>query len=183
MALTIAVVARADMYKGYEQPPFAVNKIDGDIELRRYAPHIVAEVQVDGSREQAIRRGFRVLADFIFGGNESGESVAMTVPVSQLPGDGVWTVRFMMPAAYRIEDLPRPSSDSIRFVETGPEEHLVIRFSGLATTRALATKTQTLMQYAADQGLKVAGPARYHFYDDPFTLPWNRRNEVSIPLS
>jgi SOUL heme-binding protein len=63
-------------------------------EIRDYAPVIVAESRVAGTREAAINRDFRVIADDIFGNNapappasETGEKIAMTAPVTQ-QGDG-----------------------------------------------------------------------------------------------
>jgi hypothetical protein len=189
VALAVSVHAQADMYKGYEIPPYEVLSRDGDFELRAYESHLVAEVDVAGSREQAIRGGFRVLADFIFGGNSTSETVAMTVPVSQLPRGGadmsdrpVWTVRFMMPAAYTRDTLPEPASEAIRFVETPRERHLVVRFSGLPSAAVLAENSEKVAAEAQARGLDLVGAPRFHFYDDPFTLPWKRRNEVSVPV-
>lgn len=184
LELAVSVHASADMYKGYEIPPYEVVATDGSFELRRYQPHLVAEVDVSGEREQAIRAGFRILADFIFGGNAEDQKVSMTVPVSQIPSDqSDWTVRFMMPESYTLETLPSPDSDAIRFVETAAESHLVLRFSGRPNATLLARKADMLTAYAKDRGHRVAGGVRYHFYDDPLTLPWNRRNEVSLPVS
>ena len=43
-----------------------------DIEIRRYAPYIKAEVGVEADNHRnAITRGFNALADFIFGNNVS----------------------------------------------------------------------------------------------------------------
>ncbi|KAI8468954.1 MAG: SOUL hem-binding protein [Monoraphidium minutum] len=58
-------------------------------ELRRYAPMLIAEVEVDGTMREASSSGFRKIARFIFGGNTKagggggGESVSMTSPVRQ----------------------------------------------------------------------------------------------------
>jgi len=169
-------------YKGYEVPPYEVEYTAGDREVRRYAPYIVAEVTVAGDRSQAIRAGFRVLANYIFGGNAENQKVEMTVPVTQEPAGGNWTVQFMMPASYTLDTLPRPETDAIRFFEARPERQVTISFSGRGTTRMLQSKTRELRAFAREQGLTVAGNPRYHFYDDPFTLPWNRRNEVSLPV-
>jgi hypothetical protein len=73
-----------------EEPPYKVVRNDGDFELREYAPMIVAETNVSGSLDDASGRGFRVLADYIFGnniakpsGSATGKSqkIAMTAPV------------------------------------------------------------------------------------------------------
>jgi hypothetical protein len=56
----------------YESHEYEVEEhIDG-IEIRRYAPHLMAETTVSGSMEDAGNSGFRVLARYIFGHNEDG---------------------------------------------------------------------------------------------------------------
>ncbi len=180
---SLAIAARADMYKGYETPRYEVVDASGDFELRRTLPHLVAEVSVAGDREGAIGRGFWLLADYIFGGNATGEKIAITSPVTQLPaatGKDVWTVRFMMPESYDLDRLPAPKTEAVRFVETRPETHLVIRFSGRWQDGNLSGHEADLRAEAARRGLSITGGPIYHFYDGPFTLPWNRRNEIAV---
>jgi hypothetical protein len=59
------------------------------VEVRQYAPHIAAEVTVSGERDAAINAGFRVLAGYIFGGNEVRAKVAMRTPVKQVPSEKI----------------------------------------------------------------------------------------------
>ena len=94
-----------------EQPKYVVVEKNNEIEIRDYAPMIVAETEVSGERDKAIREGFRAIAAYIFGDNSSAQKVAMTAPVTQQgnekiamtapvtqQGDGhVWQVRFVMP--------------------------------------------------------------------------------------
>ncbi|MEL6610044.1 MAG: heme-binding protein [Pseudomonadota bacterium] len=177
-----------EMYKGYEMPPYtvtqAVQTMDGTaIELRRYAPHILAEVTVAGSRDRAVNRGFRELAGYIFGGNASGEKIAMTTPVAQARADENWTISFVMPAAFDLASLPAARSQAVRFVETDPEDQLVLRYSGLRTNDRLEAFTAQLLQQAKAQGLRVVSEPRYYFYDAPMTPPWSRRNEIAVVVS
>ena len=66
-----------------EQAKYTVVESNNDIELRDYAPMIVAEAEVSGERAQAINQGFRIIADYIFGNNAAAQKVAMTAPVTQ----------------------------------------------------------------------------------------------------
>ncbi|WP_147126704.1 SOUL family heme-binding protein [Shimia ponticola] len=183
IAASVAAATEGTRYKGYEMPSYTVRSTQGAIEVRDYAPHILAEVTVEGNRNRAIARGFQVLANYIFGGNADGEKIAMTVPVAQAPSGGNWTVSFMMPAAFTLDDLPKAQSDAVRFVETEPERQLVIQFSGLRTDRRIADYTEQLVTYAANQGFEIMDAPRYYFYDDPMTPPWSRRNEIAVPIS
>ncbi len=95
-----------------EKPSYTVLESDGNLELRRYEPYIVAETLVDGDFESAGNQGFRRLADYIFGNNRSRQKMEMTSPVSQAPSEKVamtapvamhrqgdlYRITFMMPS-------------------------------------------------------------------------------------
>lgn len=76
-----------------EEPVFEVITKEADFEIRQYRPFIVAEVYVDGDLSEASSKGFRLIADYIFGNNESAkgatekaaEKIAMTPPVTVEP--------------------------------------------------------------------------------------------------
>ena len=194
MAILLSGPVEAEMYKGNETPAYVVEQSDGTIEIRNYAPHVAAEVTVAGSRDSAISAGFRILAGYIFGGNATkakvamttpvtqSEKIAMTSPVTQSGSDAGWTVQFMMPAQYTLDTLPKPEDGRIRLVATPPRRVVALTFPGIATTSGLESRTETLRAWAKAKGLSLQGPPQFMFYDSPFTLPWNRRNEVAFDL-
>jgi len=47
-----------------EHPKYKVAERSGNIEIRDYAPMIVAEADVKGERREAIGKGFRIIADY-----------------------------------------------------------------------------------------------------------------------
>jgi hypothetical protein len=178
-----SLASAEDSYRGYEIPAYTVEQQAGAVEIRRYAPHLVAEVTVAGPQSGALGRGFRILAGYIFGGNATGTEVAMTAPVAQTGEGDVWTVAFAMPRAYTAETLPPPDNPAIRFVMTEAERVIVLRFAGIAGQRRLDEAAAQLRDIAARSGIAIEGPPRFYFYDDPFTLPWNRRNEVAFRIA
>ena len=76
-----------------EEPAFEVISKESDFEIRQYPPFIVAETYVEGDLSDASSDGFRLIADYIFGNNESvksgagkaSEKIAMTAPVTLQP--------------------------------------------------------------------------------------------------
>lgn len=75
-----------------ERPVYdVVQRLPGNVEVRRYEPYLVAETSVvaaagdDGKQNEDYRKstgdGFRVCAGYIFGKNKSVEKMAMTAPV------------------------------------------------------------------------------------------------------
>ena len=114
-----------------EQPKYQVVESSGNIEIRDYAPMIVAEVDMPGERRDAIGKGFRIIADYIFGNNTAAQKVPMTAPVTQQDsekiamtapvtqqGDGsTWRVRFIMPSSYTMDTLPKPHNPAVKLKE------------------------------------------------------------------
>jgi hypothetical protein len=190
---------------GYEHAAYEVEQEHTAFEVRRYQPRIVAEVTVDGSdARQASSRGFGILADYIFGNNVAGESIAMTSPVEQQRAeqqqsetvsmttpvdarsseDG-WTVWFTMPSEYALEQLPRPVDPRVRLREVPSTRMVALRFSGVATPSEFERRRLALVQAAESAGLGVrtAGPSTYSQYDPPWTPGFLRRNEVLLELA
>ncbi|TCO73606.1 SOUL family heme-binding protein [Rhodovulum euryhalinum] len=173
----------ADSYRGYDEVPHSVEAATGVIEIRSYPPRTVAEVTVRGTRNAAAQRGFGELFAYITGGNVAKDKIAMTVPVAQTETDHGWTIRFFMPEGTTRESLPAPDSSYVRLRRLPAERMLVTRFAGRATAARLAEAETALRAHAAANGLAISGAPRLMFYDDPFTLPWNRRNEVGLVLA
>ena len=191
------------MYKTTEIPKYKVLEQNGAMETRLYAPRIGAQVRVSGDRRTAASRGFRILAGYIFGKNTRAAKVAMTAPVGQVavmssdsPSqkiamtapvatqemDGEWVVEFTMPSEYDMNSLPTAQDQSIRFVEHPARRQVALTFSGLTTKTVLARKVAELRALAAERSLALGEGPIYQFYDAPWTLPWNRRNEVAFDL-
>jgi DNA gyrase inhibitor GyrI len=180
-----------------EQPKYTVITTDDNIEIRDYPPMIVAEAEVSGERGTAIRQGFRIIADYIFGNNVSSRKVAMTAPVTQQASEKIamtapvteqadgnsWRVRFIMPASYTMETLPKPNNPAVKLREVEAKRFAVIRFSGLAGADSLKQRTDQLTQFLKAKKLTAVSAPTYAFYNPPWTLPFFRRNEVMIEIA
>jgi DNA gyrase inhibitor GyrI len=180
-----------------EQAKYTVFKTDDAIEIRDYAPHIIAQANISGERKEAINQGFRVIADYIFGNNtssqkvamtapviqQSSEKIAMTAPVMQAGGDNQWQVAFVMPAEYTMQTLPKPNNDQVKLIEMPSQRFAVIRFTGLAGEESLKTHTEKLQEFIDSEDLNPLSAPAYAFYNPPWTLPFMKRNEVMIEVS
>ena len=179
-----------------EQPDYKLVTSEENIEIRDYPPMILAEVEVSGERKQAIREGFKILADYIFGNNTSNkkmemtapvtnqlsEKMAMTAPVMQEQRMDKWKIRFVMPKKYSFETLPKPNSKDVILVPLPARRFAVIRFSGLANDENIKQHTQELEAYILAQTLKPIGGPLLAFYNPPWTIPFLRHNEVMIQI-
>lgn len=195
LGLTLLTPMRSAMAK-IETPPYKVIQSVEKIEVREYAPMIVAEVEAAGERGKAINTGFRILADYIFGSNapaqniamtapviqQKSEKISMTAPVTQTQSGGLWKVQFTMPAAYTMETLPRPNNPAIKIIAAPAHRTAAVRFSGFWSDRNLRKHLKQLETFIQEQDLKTTGDPIYAFYNPPWTLPFFRRNEIHYKL-
>lgn len=184
-----------------EKPRYeVVQRIEG-IEVREYAPYVVAEVEVTGSREEAGNAGFRLLASYIFGKNRGERKIAMTAPVAQQegariamtapvaqqekPGSGpsTWVIQFMMPSEYALDTLPEPLDPAVRFREVPARRVAAIRYSGSWSEARYLEKLAGLRAVMEKAGLRAVGEPVWARYDPPFKPWFLRTNEILIEVA
>ena len=165
-----------------ETPSYRVVQTQKDIEIRHYEPMIVANVKVTGDRENTLRKGFQLLADYIFGNNTVVQEISMTAPVQQQAMDTSWEVSFVMPSGYNMVTLPRPNNDSVVIEEIPSEKFVVIIFSGVSSNENVEKYERKLMSYVVRNNILVIGTPKYAFYNPPWTLPQMRRNEIMMKI-
>ncbi len=164
-----------------EQPPFRLVARDGAFEVREYGRRLVAEVQASGSQSHAAGQGFRILASYIFGANETRRSIAMTAPVSQVRNPAGWTVRFTMPQS--LSAAPRPADRRVMVSEAPEGRFAALRFSGVATEAETAKRIAQLTAWITTRGMRATAPPALAQYDPPWTPWFLRRNEIIQPLA
>ncbi len=170
-----------------EEPRYTVLTAEPPFEVRRYAAFTVAQTQIQGDFDAASRGGFRRIASYIFGDNlQAGlgaqRKISMTAPVTVVPEDQGWRVHFVMPSAESVQTLPQPLNPQIELRPVPEHDVVAVRFSGFTTQASIQEQTERLKAWAQARQLKLSPTAQIARYDDPFTLPWNRRNEILIDL-
>lgn len=160
---------------------YTVVKTFDDFEIRAYDAALFSYVNME---KQAYRNasgsGFRVLAGYIFGGNETEEKIAMTTPVRMEMGDTM-RMAFMVPKAYTLEELPKPNDQRIAFERE--EERIVaaICFGGWADDESIEEYMQKLLQALEREGIQAKGNIEFLGYNPPYEMV-NRRNEVIVEV-
>jgi effector-binding domain-containing protein len=182
-AAALAAVLWGPIASQAERVRYRTVRRERDIEIRDYTPMIVAEVELSGDREQAIQQGFRTLADYIFGNNTAMRAIAMTAPVTQQGNPENWQVRFVMPARYTTDTLPKPIDPAVNLKHLESKRFAAIRFSGSAHDPGLRRYTERLEAFIRDNNLRSLSAPAYAFYNPPWTLPFLRRNEVLIEIA
>lgn len=199
----IAMTFLAGLFSGavarerVEEPPFTLVDSPAGLEIRQYGPRIAAETTVSGQDEGARSAGFRRLAGYIFGGNssrasiamtapvtQSSETIAMTAPVTQAPdGAGTWRIQFIMPGRYSLDELPVPRDPTVRLTPLEPQTFAVLRFSGSTGAAAVNARKAELLARLAGTGWTATTEPVAWFYDPPWRWPSQRRNEVAVPVA
>jgi hypothetical protein len=171
--------------KFLEAPNYIVKKSEAKIELRQYDNFLMTKVIINGDQNEALRNGFRPLVRFIGAKERSTEKISMTVPVMQekTSSKKKWLVAFSMPSKYTLDNLPRPTSKTLKQEEVPIKLMAAIRFNGRATEDILLFKEIELKDWIHRNKLKVIGLAHYYFYNDPITPGFFRRNEVLFEVT
>lgn len=181
-----------------EGPDYEVLKKSGPFEIRRYAPHIIAKVSVEGNYDESSGKAFRILAGYIFGDNsvekeismtspvkveENSQKISMTSPVKTSQNGQNLTMAFSMPAKYELNDLPRPNDKRITFEKISSKLIACHEFSWLSSSKKNKQKAEELREWVEKNKKYRARPGySYAGYNPPWTLPPFRRNEVHIEV-
>ena len=183
-----------------EEPEFSIIYKKDNFEIREYAPKIIAQIKISGNFDEASSKGFRGLADFIFGNNlinNESEKISMTAPVVAEPAlreapminpvlakekKNQWLISFVMPKEYSLKTIPKPNNSEVKLMTLPKEKFAVIVFSGLVRESSYNEKIILLNNFIKKQKLETSGSVQIARYNPPWTLPFFRRNELMIKI-
>ena len=184
-----------------DEPKFTLVLKEDKFEIREYAPKIIAQVKVYGDFDDASSKGFKILADYIFGNNESidgnsritmtapvemeavSQKIDMTTPVLTEGNNNTWVISFIMPDNFTLATLPKPNNKEIKIISLPREKYAVIVFSGLIRESSYQEKENLLNKFIKEKNLKTSGEIKIARYNPPWTLPFFRRNELMIKVN
>jgi hypothetical protein len=195
VAVAIAVSVFPEPAMAIEEPTFTVEKRFDEVEIRRYAPYVVAEVVVEADAEDAGNEGFRILAGYIFGKNKGERRIEMTAPVAQTPvkiamtapvtqtaAASGYVVQFTMPAQWTLDTLPEPLDARVKLRAVPARSVAVIMYSGFWSQSRFETYLAKLQSVLEGAGLAWTGEPTWARYNPPWTPWFMRRNEIWLEL-
>lgn len=174
-----------------ERVPYrTVRRLDG-IEIRTYPEVAVATtIAPDGNR--AFGRLFRYITGSNIRGDEipmtapvatRGEKIAMTAPVATRSNAENMQMEFFLPKEYVASTAPAPTDPSITVESRPPRTLAVLSFSGYATDDRVRKRREELHDALETFDIKTSGEPFLLQYNDPFTPPFMRRNEVAVEIT
>jgi hypothetical protein len=180
-----------------EEPDYEIVKSFDSVELRQYAPYVVAEVVLDASPEAAGKQAFPILAGYIFGKNKGDKKFAMTAPVTQtavpvrmdmtapvtqVAVAGGMRVQFVLPKGVTLATAPEPTDPRVQLRAVAAATWAVIRYSGSWSQSNYLEHLAELKASLQAAGVATQGEPVLARYNAPFTPWFMRRNEIWLAL-
>jgi hypothetical protein len=194
----LALAAFPLMAHAIEEPQYEVVRTLGDkVEVRQYAPYVVAEVVLDSTAEDAGNQAFPILAGYIFGKNKGEQKFAMTAPVTQAAAPvrmdmtapvtqaavaGGMRVQFVLPKAVTLATAPEPLDPRVQLRLVPAAAWAVIRYSGSWSQSNYQEHLLELKAVLLAAGVATQGEPVLARYDAPFKPWFLRRNEIWLAL-
>ena len=196
-----------------EEPKYTLISQENGYEIREYGDYILAETTISGAenRDEASRKGFSIIAGYIFGDNIKKDKISMTVPVNteestsekiamtapvntekiemtmpvnteEEADSGAYNVSFVMPSKYALETLPEPNDKRVKLREVLAHKVAVRRFSWTTSESAFTKNEAELLKALSRDGVETVGAVNVARYNTPFTIPFMLRNEVHLEV-
>jgi hypothetical protein len=196
-AMLIPVVMFALALLSLDEPDYTMVEEHDDFELRRYAPLIVAETEVEASFEDAPGAASPLLVDYVQRGNQGERNLPMLAPVRQqlaadAPGDatgdvgaggeGPWLYQFAMPKEYRLSMLPQPNDKRVTLRQMPEQLVAVRRYDGNWSEQRYRDEEAALLDALEASGLVTISNPVFARYNAPFVPGFLRRNEVMVEV-
>ena len=196
-ALCIWIIGSYIAVRTLEEPKYTIISQQEWYEVRQYNSYLAAQVEVNGTQDQALNSGFRLLAGYIFGWNNSGDSIAMTVPVSEtqseqismtlpvsntLASGNTRIVQFSMPSKYTLENIPKPNNNSVQLKQIYGYKAAVLRYGWYSYESRVEKMKIKLTDFLTRDSQLILWDISSAQYNPPFSFPLMRRNEIIIPI-
>ena len=116
-------------------------------------------------------------------GSTKGEKIEMTAPVVSMNTEKSQFMAFIMPERFDIKSIPKPSSSRVKIELVDARKLATIRFSGYVTQENYKKNLELLSKTLKNRGISTIGEPLLMQYNDPWTPPFSRRNEIAIQVN
>jgi SOUL heme-binding protein len=182
--------------------PYMVSEIlANDVEIRAYPQEIWATTVAE-DQNAAFSQLFRYISGYNerhekigmtapvvtptpqpTGVDTEGEKIEMTSPVVTMNTEKGQFMAFIMPERFDINSIPKPLSSSVEIELIEPRKLATIRFSGYANQENYKKNLELLSKTLESRGISTKGEPILMQYNDSWSPPFIRRNEIAIKLT
>jgi hypothetical protein len=195
--MLIPVIMFALALLSLDEPDYTLVEEHDGFELRRYAPLIVAETEVEVPFDTATEAASPLLVDYVQRGNQGERNLPMLAPVrlqlaADAPGnatgdvgaggDGPWRYQFAMPKEYRMSMLPRPTETRVTLRQLPAQLIAARRYNGDWSEERYREQEAALLDAVEAKGLVPISNPVFARYNAAFVPGFLRRNEVMIEV-
>ena len=161
-----------------QHQPYQRISQDANIEFRYYPAATFARVHVQGPN--LLNTGFRHLANYIFGGNQANQSIAMTIPVVLEQG----TSQHDGHVSFYLTDknAPNPVASAVQITHQDGRHVAAITVTGIVRQSKLDAIAARLHATLFAQGRECSATPEFRFYNPPWQL-FGRRSDVLFTLN
>ena len=158
---------------------YQVLKVIDEVEIRAYDGMIYASYTPKNESDRS--SSFRMIANYIFGGNAANEEISMTSPVVMKPY-GNHEMAFIMPDHYSLNSLPKPNNSKIKISKIPSSTKAAIRYSGFSNVKIENKKKEELIAVLNAHNISHENDFEVLVYNSPYKF-FNRRNEVVVSVN
>ena len=162
-----------------EEHDYKVLKVIDGVEIRAYDEMIYASYTPQNESDRS--SSFKMLANYIFGGNATYEEISMTSPVVMKPYDN-HQMSFIMPDHYSFNSLPKPNNSQIKISKIPSSIKAAIRYSGYSNVKIENKKIDELITVLSANNIFYENDFEVLVYNSPYKV-FNRRNEVVVSVN
>ena len=175
--------------EGLESPDYTIISSTSEFEIRKYNGYSVCRTTSDDADNvddvnmmdpMASGDNFNELASYIFGKNTGDDELAMTTPVMTQKN----SMEFVLADGLTADTAPAPLSSKVSLADIPPQTLAVRTFKGLATDGEVRRQREALEDALLAEAIEFDNLSlKVAQYNPPYTLPWLRRNEVTLKVT
>lgn len=171
-----------------EAPRFEVLERDGDIEVRRYAPALVAEITVSGPRSRAVDEAVRKLEGYLFGHEHPLTGLLELGPRPSTPTMyqgrlGRWRVPIFVSNDVDLASAPVPRDEAIELIEEPARIVAVTHLTGEDSEPHRAEARERIASWLrGNPRYRRDASVYWSRYDAPFVVPFVESDEAQVEL-
>ncbi|GAA5068765.1 SOUL family heme-binding protein [Lysobacter panacisoli] len=178
-------------------PTYHMEGIVGEVEIRRYAPALIARVFSIGEHRVAVAAARGKLVDYIDGENDSRERMGVKSPLFQIYGksrlfnapirkrespDG-WTAAYFLSNSMALASAPLPDDPAITILRIPEALVAILRYRGNDTWQHRDVARRDLLDILSGSKWVADDKAYWAVYDQELSVPFLKRNEVHVPVA